>query len=368
MPRHDFSWITANDSRTVQDIVRSLRYLPPTTEPRETFQYCNLMYVVLTHVLETLTGTDWWTAATEVLFKPLGMKSSFGDLRLADKSGHHVADGYYWDAANKTFGLPLRKNFISAFGAGAMISTVDDYMRWVRYSMDGGAAQDESRTVRMPLPALQFNSIPVGYALGWEHGVIQGKKVWTHGGTTAAHAAEVYWVPELKWGFVSFCNTGGCNAPMESIAFRILEEKLNTPEKDRHTPPSLPDGGGEDFVKVFYPNVTDARLPSPIDPEALVGAYHDDGYGTLKVQLDGNKNLVGFPVGMEHDFVYEHISGEYWMARGRWPQASAVRGIPMAVQFVTGVDGKASSLVVTQTPPGSTLGETPVTYKRIGKA
>lgn len=365
LPRHDFSWITANDSRTVPDIVRNLRNLPPTAEPRETFQYCNLMYIALTEVLEKLTGTDWWSAASSILFRPLGMKDSYDDLQLADKSARHVATGYFWDNSTGSYGLPPRMNFKSAFGAGAMISTVDDYLKWVRYAMGKGAAQDEFRKVRTPLSALMFNSIAIGYALGWEHGTIQGKKAWFHGGTTSAHAAEVYWVPELEWGFVSFCNTGSCNAPMESIAFRMLEEKLRTPAKDRHTPPSVPETPSYDeFVKAFYPDVTDRRLPSPLAPEDLVGTYHDAGYGSIKIQLDAHQNLVGLPVGMEHDFLFEHVSGEYWMAMGRWPQATSDRNIPMAAQFITGVDGKADTFVLSQSPPGQVLGEVTVNFKR----
>jgi len=43
MPRHDYSY--AGPGFSVRDVVRSLRYLPMTTEPRTLFQYCNMMYV-----------------------------------------------------------------------------------------------------------------------------------------------------------------------------------------------------------------------------------------------------------------------------------------------------------------------------------
>jgi len=37
-----------------RDVVRSLRHLPLTAELRTTFQYCNLMFVVASHIIETL--------------------------------------------------------------------------------------------------------------------------------------------------------------------------------------------------------------------------------------------------------------------------------------------------------------------------
>ena len=60
MPRHDPSYggisPETNKQYTPKDAVRSIRYLPFTAGLRETFQYCNIMFVVASHVVETLTG------------------------------------------------------------------------------------------------------------------------------------------------------------------------------------------------------------------------------------------------------------------------------------------------------------------------
>lgn len=367
LPRHDLSWITANDSRSVRDVVRSLRFLPPSAEPRETFQYCNLMYVVLTGVLESITGFDWWSAVTKVLLEPLGMESSYSDLELAENSGKPVAKGYYWDGSSESYAPSPRRNFKAAFGAGAVISTVDDYLRWVRYAMDSGPVQDELRSVRTPMASTVIGAIPVRYSLGWMHSIIGGKKVWHHSGATTSHTADVYWVPDLQWGFVSFCNSYDGNVAMESIALRLLEEKLGTPKEDRHEPPAVPEEEDIDFIKEYYPDLTKTRLPSPVGTDQLVGTYHDDGYGTLKVQRDGD-TLVGIPVGMEHDFAFEHVSGEFWLGFIRLRAVGATKPSAAAgVQFTTAVDGRANAMKLTLTPPGSkTLGEGPVTFKRIG--
>jgi CubicO group peptidase (beta-lactamase class C family) len=54
LPRHDFAFQGGN--QTSRDIVRALRFLPLTQPICTTFQYCNLMYLMLGHVIETLTG------------------------------------------------------------------------------------------------------------------------------------------------------------------------------------------------------------------------------------------------------------------------------------------------------------------------
>ena len=53
-PRHDLS--NASGERTAAKVVRNLRNLKASTEPRTTWQYCNLMYVTLGYVIEVLIG------------------------------------------------------------------------------------------------------------------------------------------------------------------------------------------------------------------------------------------------------------------------------------------------------------------------
>lgn len=58
MPRHDRASIREINGRkaTPRDVVRNMRNLPLTVEPRTRFVYCNAMYVVLSHIIETVTG------------------------------------------------------------------------------------------------------------------------------------------------------------------------------------------------------------------------------------------------------------------------------------------------------------------------
>jgi len=79
MPRHDFSYGGINEKgkkRGVVDGVRSLRNLPLTKGLRTTFQYCNLMFVVASHVIETLTGVWLGDFLRERIWEPLGMNST----------------------------------------------------------------------------------------------------------------------------------------------------------------------------------------------------------------------------------------------------------------------------------------------------
>lgn len=82
MPRHDFSY--GGPNFTVRDAVRSLRYLPLTAEIRTKFQYCNLMYVVVSHAIETIAESWLGDVLFERIWKPLGMLNTFFSLEDAE--------------------------------------------------------------------------------------------------------------------------------------------------------------------------------------------------------------------------------------------------------------------------------------------
>ena len=78
MPRHDISYGGTYDDHegTPRDLVRALRYLPLTAEPRTKFQYCNMMYITISHVIETVTGTWLGDYLKEKIWGPLEMNST----------------------------------------------------------------------------------------------------------------------------------------------------------------------------------------------------------------------------------------------------------------------------------------------------
>lgn len=97
LPSHQMTCLREMDGRPVvaKDVVRNLRHLPVNAEPRVRFQYGNLMYVTLSHVIETLTGKPLAKVFQEEIWEPLGMESSYLDLEQALQSSNPLARGYY---------------------------------------------------------------------------------------------------------------------------------------------------------------------------------------------------------------------------------------------------------------------------------
>ena len=80
MPRHDASY--GGEGETIRSLTRSLRWLNSTAQPRARWQYCNMMYVVLSYVLETLTGVWVGDFLRERIWEPLEMRSTVSRLNF----------------------------------------------------------------------------------------------------------------------------------------------------------------------------------------------------------------------------------------------------------------------------------------------
>jgi CubicO group peptidase (beta-lactamase class C family) len=156
MPRHDKVPARHYDSHqaTVRDVVRSLRYRPLNAEPRTKFQYCNLMFVVVSHAIETLISRWLGHVLKDWIWSKPDMTDTYFSLDDALKSEHYLATGYYFDDDAKEFGVvpPLHPEEIS--GAGSVMPNVLDYARWIQSLIDESSAQgdqdagDGSRSVR----------------------------------------------------------------------------------------------------------------------------------------------------------------------------------------------------------------------------
>lgn len=133
-PRHDLSIRNS----TVQ-LVRSLRHLPMSAEPLARFQYNNMMYATAGYVLEKLTGLDLGAFFHEYLWGPTGMGGTFLDVfdpRLHE-GGRALAKSYWWVNATQSYVLNpnIEGRMRGDAGAGAVISNVVDYTKYLRVMM-----------------------------------------------------------------------------------------------------------------------------------------------------------------------------------------------------------------------------------------
>lgn len=241
MPRHDrasFREFKGTKSGP-RDLVRNMRNLALTAEPRTKFMYCNLMYVALSHVIETLTGKWLGDVLKEQIWKPLGMTSTYFDLGQAKDASENYASGYYWDEEDNKFKVAPDMEVREVSGAGAIFSNVLDYAKWLKCLLheDAPFSKDTHRDIKTPR---MMGGMPMGgkdinmYGLGWQQTLYKGHVVYHHMGGLQAYGSLVYWFPDRKYGVVAFGNTSmTSNAAEEILAYRLIDEKLGIAEADR---------------------------------------------------------------------------------------------------------------------------------------
>ncbi|KHN95705.1 Beta-lactamase/transpeptidase-like protein [Metarhizium album ARSEF 1941] len=389
LPGHHLSLATyPNSSTPVKDAVRNLRNLPIQLELRLEWHYCNPMWQVLTHVVETVTGKSLRETLERVIWAPLGMKSTFLDVDSAKASGLDLSTGYWYDGKK---GRHVAMPFIATAevsGAGAVISSVLDHAKWVKALLKGDAFLSEAvhedvvrpRFISMTEPSR--GSDVTTYALGWFRTRLHGEMTIWHSGSTSTHGALVYWLPERQYGVVVFANYP--NGVMKAVTYRLIEDRLGVPQDKRIDIDGLEKEdvrkAKQDFANataLLFPDLPSPRLPPSVDMASLAGTYHHDGYGKLKLILtqqavgeDGGRGRT-LLVADRPELIFaqrvtlQHASGDYWTSLWRTRDDDPEAGQFFKARFVMGSDGEVQALEVTHRAGAHGFLDGVVSYARV---
>jgi CubicO group peptidase (beta-lactamase class C family) len=243
MPRHDMSYGGHYNGHyvTSKDVVRSLRYLPLTAELRTKAQYCNMMYVVASHIIETLTGSWLGDVIRTRILEPLDMKSTYFSATAARKAPEHFAQGYYY--VNGTYYEAPDMELYQVAGAGFIISNVLDYTKWIRAWIDQAPPISKAGHRALRTPRTLFTEFeddspwtgPFAYSLGWFNTVYKGHEVFWHTGGMEAFGALVVIMPDIRYGIVGFGNIAArSNSVEEILIWHLVEERLGIKEDQRY--------------------------------------------------------------------------------------------------------------------------------------
>jgi CubicO group peptidase (beta-lactamase class C family) len=237
MARHDLSY--GGTGAVPRDIVRSLRYLPLTWEPRTEWHYCNLMFVVISHVIETLTGEWLGDYMHRRIWKALKMHSTFFSLQQATKSGKPIAKGYLWDNSEKRFLDVPYMNLGQISGAGAIISNVLDYAEWAKAMMrkEGPISPSGHEALVRPRSIPELGGEPtrgfgsILYSLGWAIISYYGETIIWHNGGLDGFGSNILYIPNRSWACVMFGNTAVTSNDAEmQLTWHLIDDLIGVPE------------------------------------------------------------------------------------------------------------------------------------------
>lgn len=309
LPRHELAaWRLDIEPA---ELMKRMRHLQLSATFREKFQYNNLMYNAAAYLVEKLTERKWEDFVRERIFEPLGMSSSNfrQESPQADQPG---AKGYRVE--RDELGSPTgvvevpqgRQTRLSPGAAGALFSTLDDLIRWLRVHVNSGRSGDlqlvsPANLKQMHLPhtivpggdmyeALFGNTI-FTYGLGWSIEPYKGLTLISHGGNVEGHSVMVGFVPRERTGVVVLTNAA--NMPLrDALLFESIDRALGLEESDwnaRLHDVWDPLFAGREQRKQTSESERVAGAPASRELDAYVGQYEADGYPDFAVRaVDGS--------------------------------------------------------------------------------
>jgi CubicO group peptidase (beta-lactamase class C family) len=183
---------------TAEQVVARFRDKPLDFGPGEKWNYSNSGYVLLTYLIEKVTGGSYKTFVQENIFTPLGMKDSGYDSNSAviphRASGYVLVNNQLENAGFVHMTVPQ--------GAGALYSTTEDLLKWER-GLFGGKILRAASLEKMTTP---FKD---NYAFGLQVTTVGGHKVIDHGGGIQGFNTELAYYPEDKLTVVVLGNVNG---------------------------------------------------------------------------------------------------------------------------------------------------------------
>jgi CubicO group peptidase (beta-lactamase class C family) len=133
LPNADYLWTGGDNSR--DEVIRRIRFIPPSYSFRGGYTYHNVMYTVAGAVIEAASGMTWDEFVRRRIFESLGMTRSVTTLAEAVKKDNRAQP-------HGSRGDTLRmsgNSLADGIGpAGSVWSSVADMSKWVRFLLDTG--------------------------------------------------------------------------------------------------------------------------------------------------------------------------------------------------------------------------------------
>lgn len=292
-----------NDLTTAQ-LIDVFKSLPVDFEPGTEWAYNNSGYVLVGAVIEAASGQPWYEYLHRTFFEPLGMRDT--------GYGHDPAvvarqvKGHTFDGAKPVPAMPL--SMTQPHAAGALVSTVDDLLRWNRALHEGRVLTPETYR-QMIAPVGKAAQSGVGYGFGLAVDTVRGRPQLQHGGGIFGFSTQLSYLPGPDITVVVLENddTFPERERPEALARRLAALALGDPYPARvSVAVDAAELKAAEGVYRFAPTITrtlrvvDGRLTaqrsggsrSALTPIAADEFLYDDGFNRLTLQRDAAGRVV----------------------------------------------------------------------------
>jgi CubicO group peptidase (beta-lactamase class C family) len=301
--RHDLLWYRA--PWTVEESVRRMAQLEPSTSFRSAYEYNNLAYLAAGLAVGQAAGVPWQELVQRRLFDRLGMKGAVFTSGAAQKAPDH-ATPHARGPDGKPAPIPWYPDDKQVRASGSIKAGARDLTRWVRMQLGGGvldgrrvvsaAALAETHTPQVVVRLNRANArltetTQASYGLGWRISDYRGHHLLEHGGSVDGFRARILLLPRDKAGVVLLTNSEE-QGLLDATAYTLLDLTLGLPKKDWHAHFAAQAKQAEAARAAALKRRLAARHPGTRpsrEADAYTGRFHDPAYGTAEVTRDGKE-------------------------------------------------------------------------------
>jgi CubicO group peptidase (beta-lactamase class C family) len=206
----DFFEDTGAGDDALEKYVRMMAELPQLTPLGKVWSYNNSAFSLAGRVIEAVTGKTYEAALSELVLAPLRLRHTYifpGDVMTHRFAVGHASFGEQ-DIVLRPWGLAR-----SAWAAGGLASSVKDQLRYARFHLGDGAADDGTRVLSaQSLAAMHTPSVPAlldtKMGLAWWIREPQGVRISSHAGGTLGQISNLMIVPSRNVAASFLTNSG----------------------------------------------------------------------------------------------------------------------------------------------------------------
>ena len=208
---------------TPLELINFFKDEPMDFAPGDEFKYNNSGYIILGHIIESVTGQTYGQFLEETFFQPLGMKHTGYDS--SSKIIENRVPGYSWE--NGAYRNTAFLSMTLPYAGGSLLSTVDDLFIWNQAIMENKVLTKESKT-KARSPYLLNNGKPTNYGYGLRLGQIQDSPTLKHGGTVNGFSSYAISLPREKI-FIARLTNCDCSWDIETTASKMVAIVMDSP-------------------------------------------------------------------------------------------------------------------------------------------
>ncbi len=277
----DFFEDTGAGDDALKKYVGLMADLPQLTPLGKVWSYNNSAFSLAGRVIEAVSGKTYEAALNEFVLAPLGLRHTY--IFPGDVMTHSFAVGHAsiqdQDILLRPWGLAR-----SAWPAGGLTSSVKDQLRYARFHLGDGAAEDGTRVLSpQSLAAMQAPTVhallDTNMGLAWWIREQDGVRIVAHGGGTLGQISNLMLIPGRQVAVSFLTNSGGGGLVMMEATKDAWPEYLGFREPEpAHIAMSV--GQLQEYVGRYTSTMDDIELMLAADGALVAQVTPKGGFPT----------------------------------------------------------------------------------------